>query len=151
VARLPELVFVTLLQEEMRVALPEGHPLAQAQPSPLPLRALAGEPLILVRRPGAPGMYADLLDACQADGFTPRVAFQVEHMITNLMLVAAGVGISVVPASMEDVRREGVVYRPLAPTTRVPAPITLVYRSEERNHALQLFLRIATRLAGRRG
>jgi DNA-binding transcriptional LysR family regulator len=142
VARMPELVFVTLLQEEMRVALPKFHTLADQPERPLALTALAEEPFILVRRPGAPGMYADLLTTCQQQGFNPRIVAQVEHMLTNLMLVAAGVGISVVPASMRDVHRERVVYRPLAKTPPVVAPITLVYRGEERNPAALHFLRI---------
>lgn len=149
VALLPELVFVTLLQEDMLVALPHSHDLARDSAGLLPLLALADEPFILVRRPGAPGMYADLITACQSVGFTPRIAAEVGNMLTNLMLVAAGVGISVVPASMEDVHRESVVYRRLEKSPRVVAPLTLVYRAEERNPAARHFLSIAKLRAGR--
>jgi DNA-binding transcriptional LysR family regulator len=94
-------------------------------------------------------MYANLIAACQKVGFSPRIAAEVENMLTNLMLVAAGVGISVVPASMAAVHRESVVYRSLQKSPRVAAPITLVYRAEEGNPAAQHFLRITKRLAGR--
>lgn len=51
------------------------------------------------------------LTACEAAGFEPRVAFEVERMLTNVSLVAASERVSVVPASMRDIHRESVVYR----------------------------------------
>lgn len=71
--------------------------------------SIRDEPFILVRRPGAPGMYANLLRACRAAGFEPHVAFEVERISTNVSLVAAGEGVSVVPASMRDIHSESVV------------------------------------------
>ena len=71
---------------------------------------MADEPFILVRSPGAPGMYANLVAACQAAGFVPHIAHEVESMLTNLLLVAAGVGLTVVPASMRGVHGELIAY-----------------------------------------
>ncbi|MGZ5224456.1 MAG: LysR substrate-binding domain-containing protein [Burkholderiales bacterium] len=151
VAQPAELVFHCLLDEELLIALPVKHPLAlqkhgRAQRG-LSLTALANEPFILVRRPGAPGMYANLIAACNQLGFSPRIAAQVGHMLTNIMLVAAGVGVSAVPASMRDTHTDSVAYRDLVQVPRLIAPITLIHRREETNPAASRFIAITKRLA----
>lgn len=135
VAQPEGLAFETLLHEPMVLALPADHRLAVREPGrrarALPLAELRDEALILVRRPGAPGMYGNLLALCEEQGFRPRIAAEVERMGTNLSLVAAGVGVSVVPASMRGMHAQEVVYRPLADAGRLDAPLTLVYRSAD--------------------
>ncbi|MCS4250462.1 MULTISPECIES: LysR substrate-binding domain-containing protein [unclassified Pseudomonas] len=141
------LTFHRLLNEEMLLALPTGHPLLND--AAIPLVALKDERFILVRRPGAPGMYANLIKACQNAGFEPRIAFEVERMLTNVSLVAAGEGISVVPASMRDVHRESVVYcRIKDARPKLLAPITLVRRTFNPSAPLQNFIELARELSG---
>ncbi len=99
-----------LLDEEATYtssAMPqERNPGLLMRNSTTPLGALKDERFILARHPGAPGMYANLIKACQNADFEPTIAFEVERMLTNVSLVAAGEGISVVPAS-----ELGAVYR----------------------------------------
>lgn len=133
-----------LLDEPALLALPLGHRLA-GKAGPVPLAALRDEGLVLVRRPGAPGLYANLLALCDAAGFKPRIVAEVERMTTNLNLVAAGAGISVVPASMRGVHAQAVVYRPLA--ARLDAPLTLVYRSADCAGPTGSFIALLRRLA----
>lgn len=96
----------------------------------MPLTPLKNEGLILVRSPGAPGMYANLIKARQNTGFEPKIAFEVDRILTNISLVAGGEGISVVPASMRNVHRESVVYcRIKDARPKLLAPITLVRRT----------------------
>jgi DNA-binding transcriptional LysR family regulator len=140
--------FHRLLVEELLWVLPVGHPALAASAGAVDIQAMRNEPFILVRRPGAPGMYANLLRACEAAGFEPRVAFEVERMLTNVSLVAAGEGVSVVPASMRDIHRESVVYRRIAGARpRLVAPLTLVCRSFNQSPALQNFIILARQLA----
>lgn len=125
--------FETLLREPVIAALPVDHPLA-ARPGRgrrLTLAQLCSEGLILVRRPGAPGLYAELLALCRAQGLAPRVVAEVDRMMTNLNLVAAGVGLSVVPASMAGVHPHAIRYLPLAGSESLDAPLTLVTRQDE--------------------
>lgn len=125
--------FETLLREPVMAALPVDHPLA-ARPGRgrrLTLAQLCSEGLILVRRPGAPGLYAELLALCRAQGLAPRVVAEVDRMMTNLNLVAAGVGLSVVPASMAGVHPHAIRYLPLAGSEVLDAPLTLVTRQDE--------------------
>ncbi|EWC41776.1 LysR family transcriptional regulator [Pseudomonas stutzeri] len=140
--------FHRLLVEELLWVLPVGHPALASSDGGIDLQILRNEPFILVRRPGAPGMYANLLRVCQAAGFEPKVAFEVERMLTNVSLVAAGEGISVVPASMRDIHRDSVVYRRiLGARPRLVAPLTMVCRRFNQSPALQNFIRLARQWA----
>ncbi|MET3455091.1 MULTISPECIES: LysR family transcriptional regulator [Pseudomonas] len=143
------LSFHRLLNEEMLLTLPVGHSLLKGPDPKISMIDLKDERFILVRRPGAPGMYANLIKACQNAGFEPKIAFEVERMLTNVSLVAAGEGISVVPASMRDVHRESVVYcRIRDARPRLLAPITLVRRTFNPSAPLQNFISLARELAG---
>jgi DNA-binding transcriptional LysR family regulator len=96
-------------------------------------------------------MYANLIQACQNAGFNPKIAFEVERMLTNVSLVAAGAGISIVPASMKDVHKESVVYCRIGNARpRLHAPITLVCRSFNQVPPLQNFISLSRELSGRR-
>jgi DNA-binding transcriptional LysR family regulator len=147
VARPADLVFRELTRENMLVALPAGHPLvsrtAAGENAPVPLRALAGERLILVRRHAAPGMYANVIDACYKAGFEPLVIAEVEQMLISVNLVAAGVGISLVPASIRELRQEGIAYCPIADAPSLIAPLTLVYRRGEARPIVTAFVELA--------
>jgi DNA-binding transcriptional LysR family regulator len=151
VERPPEVRFVQVLKEPMLAALPANHPVAleaakRRTPS-ISLRQLCGVPLILTRRPGAPGMYADLLAACAADDLEPTIAAEVGNMLTNLLLVAAGVGASVVPASMRGIQGELVSYMALRGARALVAPLTLVSLRDDRNPAAARFAQVARELA----
>ena len=152
VAQPPNLLFHTLFNEEMLVALPLKHELVRkrkdAASRGISLRALANEPFILVRRPGAPGMYANLIAACNRVGFSPRIAAEVGHMLTNIMLVAAGVGVSVVPASMRGTHAGLVAYCRLKDSPKLVAPVTLIHKQENTNPAVSRFVASTQRLAG---
>jgi DNA-binding transcriptional LysR family regulator len=145
VAQPPGVLQHELLREPVVVALPSDHALARkARIAP---EDLHDAPLILVRRPGAPGLYANLLALCHARGAVPRVVAEVERMMSNLNLVAAGVGLSIVPASMQHVHRDVVTYRPLARGVSLHAPLTVVYRADRLQGALQTFVGLLAELA----
>lgn len=141
------LVYHPVAEEPLLIALPRRHPVAAraiARGSErVRLRDLAGEGFILVRRPGAPGMYGDLIAACHAVGFAPRVVAEVEQMLTNLTLVAAGVGVSAVPASMSQFHRDDVFYARASDAPGLSAPLSLVTRLGETNPAVENLVRLA--------
>ena len=140
------LAYHRLLNEELVLTLPVGHRLLDT-PGAIALTELADEPFILVRRPGAPGMYANLLQACRNAGFEPKVVFEVERMLTNVSLVAAGAGISVVPNSMRGFHEHSVAYRPIRDARpRLAAPITLLCRQEHQSPQTANFITLARQL-----
>jgi DNA-binding transcriptional LysR family regulator len=146
-----DLRFDEIFREPMLAIVPAARPLAaraaRRSPPYVTLRELAGEPLVLVRRPGAPGMYAELLAACDGAGLTPRVVAEVGNMLTNILLVASGVGASVVPASMAGIQSEHVRYLRLRGAPQLAAPLTLLTRRDEANPAVARFAAVAHEVA----
>lgn len=152
VARPQQAQYHRLLNEEMLLVLPVGHPLLKGNPASsdatVSLKDLAEERFILVRRPGAPGMYANLVQACRNAGFEPTVAFEVERMLTNVSLVASGAGISVVPVSMRGFHESSVAYRRIRDAKpRLAAPITLVSRGFNQSPPIVNFIDLARQLS----
>lgn len=149
VARPPGIAFETLLREPVMLALPVDHPLAtqRVKARAVSLAQLDGENLILVRRPGAPGLYGNLLALFKEKGLSPNITAEVDRMMTNLNLVAAGVGVSVVPASMQGTHPHAIVYRPLAESSRLDAPLTLAYREYDCEGPTASFVALLRRIA----
>jgi DNA-binding transcriptional LysR family regulator len=149
VARPPGVAFETLLSEPIVLALPIDHALARRYGArvPVPLKALAGEPVILVRRPGASGMYANFLALLARHRVDVVVLAEVDRMMSNLNLVASGAGITVVPASMKGAHPKSVVYRDLPARAGLEAPITLAWRKAEVEGPTATFLQLARRIA----
>jgi DNA-binding transcriptional LysR family regulator len=110
-------IVVTPLQEEpMIVALPSRHPMARISRSrAVPLRSLASDPFILIGPPGT-GLHDETVAACRAAGFVPRIGQPAPRITSALGLIAAGLGIALVPSTMQSVRIDGVVYRRLQGT-----------------------------------
>jgi DNA-binding transcriptional LysR family regulator len=92
-------------------------------------------------------MYANLINACREAGFEPQIAAEVGHMLTNINLVAAGVGISLVPASMCEVNLRQVAYVPVRPRPGLAAPLTLAYLTRGRSPMLDRFVALSHQIA----
>ncbi|HEU0217613.1 MAG TPA: LysR substrate-binding domain-containing protein [Stellaceae bacterium] len=135
-----------LLEEAMVAALPSGHVLSAARDS-LPLAALAGETFILYRRPVGPGLHDAIIAACDRAGFSPTIGQEAPRMLSTLSLVAAGLGVTVVPASMSRLEAEGVAYRPLDASASLTAPLNLAYRRDEISAAVCRFVALVQRSA----
>jgi len=116
-----ELNVEIVLRERTVAALPADHPLAALKRNPL--RRLAAEPLVLFPRDQAPGFHDLLISSLAGTGVTPRVAQYAPEMLTIIGLVAAGIGVSLVPASVERLALGGVAYRPVggAPAAELAA------------------------------
>src|SRR5262245_8273814 len=123
----PEGILVDPLQEEGVVAaLPSHHTLARiGGDAALPLKALAGETFVIYGRPqGTLTLQGNAIMAgCEAAGFSPRVGYVASHHLSTLNLVAAGLGISLVSASVQRMNIEGVVFRRLKGAAQIKVPL----------------------------
>lgn len=128
---------VTLLEERFCAALPETHPLARR--ARVPLKALAGEPMVLFPRRRSPAYYDLLIGMCRDAGFTPNVAHEVLRYTTIVGLIAAGSAVAIIPRSNRSLQRDGVVYRDLVGTTAT-ARLVAVYRPDHGSPALDAFI-----------
>jgi DNA-binding transcriptional LysR family regulator len=132
------LVVESIQREPLVAALPQRHRVARN--ATVRLADLAGDPMILFPRDIAPGYYDTFLSACRSAGFNPRV-LHPGSMQTNLALVSAGLGVSLMPAAIRNLRRTGVVYRPLAP----PVPhveMAIAYARDAHSTVLPAFLHV---------
>ena len=112
--RVPEIDVHPLRREPLVVVLPESH--AQAARTQITLADLADEPFITYPAHHRSVVHDAVLDACQVAGFTPQ-ATEVAETSTLVSFVAAGLGVALVPASVQHLRITGSVYRPLAGTS----------------------------------
>ncbi|MFL6549934.1 MAG: LysR family transcriptional regulator [Povalibacter sp.] len=144
-ADLGGLVVRPLLEEDMVVALPAGHRLARDEHVALPLDALASETFVLYKRPGGPGLYDTIIAACRNAAFSPRVGQEAPRILSTLNLVAAGIGVSIVPASLRRLQMDGVMYRKLSGSAQLKAPLILACRPGENSAAVQRFIDLVQR------
>ena len=108
-ARLEHLV---VQRERFVVALPAKHRLATK--GKVSLRELAGEPFITIPRRIAPRLYDIGTQLAAQAGISLNVAQEAIQMQTVVSLVSSGLGAAIVPASVANLGRRGVVYRGLA-------------------------------------
>jgi DNA-binding transcriptional LysR family regulator len=106
-----ELATEVLHSEPLLAVLPETHPLANAEA--VPLERLEGEPFVTYPSHFRSVVHDAVEDACEAHGFQPVAAHEVAETATLVSFVAAGLGVSLVPASVRNMTVEGAVYRPL--------------------------------------
>ena len=97
--------------------------------------------------PSGPGLYDAILSACAAAGFSPRIGQETPRIVSTLSLVAAGLGISLVPESLQCMRMDGVAFRRLAGAIQPKAPLYLASRRGERSVAVRKFLELIKRTA----
>jgi len=138
----PSLVIEPVDTEEMVLAIPDVHPLARSaqRKRRIELADLAEEVFILYRRPSGQGLYDRIITACQIAGFSPRVAQEAPKMVSTLSLVAAGLGVSIIPDSMARLETSGVVYRRFTAGSGLTAPLFLAVRRDEQAGALSRFV-----------
>ena len=138
------IVVTHLLDEPMLVALPHTHPLARGQgrdEKAFLLKQLANETFVLYAPVGA-GLHEVTMAACRAAGITPRVGQVAPRIISTLSLVAAGLGITLVPASLRHVYMDGVAYRRLKGPVQPKAPLNLVSRRGDSSSVVRHFLNL---------
>lgn len=126
----------TVATETIVVALPAGHPFPRRGPFPPAL--LVNQPIVCFPRSASPGLY-DLLHGRLPAGSTPRIVQHATELQTVIGFVAAGMGVALVPSTLVNLRRPGVVYRPLAGDLPVISTLA-VWRSDRRHASRDLLL-----------
>jgi len=104
---------IVVQRERFVAALPVRHRLATAK-GKLAVSALADEPFVMVPRDIAPGLYDIVTGLAARAGISFNVAQEAIQMQTVVSLVSSGLGAAIVPGSIANLGRRGVVYRELA-------------------------------------
>jgi DNA-binding transcriptional LysR family regulator len=136
-----------LVDEPTVMAVPSGHPLSRS--TSVSLRAFAEETIILQHpRELNPQNYDSIISAFKSAGFSPKLGQEAPQIVSVIPMVAAGLGVSIVPRSMSRILTDAVVYLPIdgnAPR----ALLDLAYRRADRSPAVQNFVSIARQQSGR--
>jgi len=130
-----------VLDEPLIVALPSNHPLAVEEG---PIRLLDLEPyeFVLYRRIAGQDLFDNILANCYQAGFNPNIVQEAPRLTSSLNLIAAGIGISIVPASIQDFWNKQIVYRSLEAKKPCIAPIYAIFRNKENNVRVEHFLNL---------
>ena len=137
---------IELMREPLVAVLNAGHPLVEGSERGLYLAQLAQEPFVFFPRTYGSGLYAQLLNLARDAGFSPHFAQEAGEAMTIIGLVAAGLGVSVLPASYQRIRIDGVVYRTLLDQEAVTA-VWLVQRKGAQTPMAKAFVELLTRKA----
>ena len=137
------LSMVELMREPLVAVLNADHPLVHSSERGLHLAQLAEEPFVFFPRSYGSGLYAQLLNLARDAGFSPHFAQEAGEAMTIIGLVAAGLGVSVLPASYQRIRIDGVVYRTLLDQEAVTA-VWLVQRKGVQTPMAKAFVELLT-------
>jgi DNA-binding transcriptional LysR family regulator len=127
-------------EEEMVVAMSSSHPLASQ--TDLDMRDLADETFVLYPRVERPGLADTVIAACEKAGFIPKVKQYTPQLSSTINLVAASLGISIVPRSMQGLQPQAVTYKSLR-GQRLTALLGIAYRTEETSAPTLKFIQTA--------
>ncbi|MCK6375091.1 MAG: LysR family transcriptional regulator [Zoogloea sp.] len=103
---------IVLTEELMVVAIPSGSALCKE--TTIPLRRLVSEVLVLYPAAPRPSFADQVLHQFSVRGYEVRKTYETNGLQTAIGLVAAGMGVTIVPESVQRLRRDDVTYRPLA-------------------------------------
>jgi DNA-binding transcriptional LysR family regulator len=136
IEELADLRAEVVLRERSVAVLPAGHELAALRR--VSLQRLAAEPLVLFPRDQAPGFHDLLMSSMAALGAHPHVVQYAPEMLTIIGLVAAGIGVSLAPASVTRLELEGVTYRPV--TGAPQSELVAITRTDDESPLVRAFM-----------
>lgn len=142
-----DLETTTVLKEPLVVAMPAGHPLASR--TAIKLLDLRDDVFITPRQPPDVGFHANTLSACGEAGFKPKLDLNGRDFTTIASMIAVGLGIALVPHSMNCFGLPGVRYVPLV-DNEITTDLAVVYRKKEASPAVRAFITHHRDLSGQR-
>ncbi len=128
-----------LWHDELVVAVAASHPLAGQDMAPIALQALAGEAFVLQPQTLGCGLWERIALLTSRAGFSPQIAQESSETATTLALVAANLGVSIVPSTYRSIRPEGVHFRPLS-DPQGQTCIRAAVRASEADACVQTFV-----------
>lgn len=126
-----------ILHEPLLLAIPKGHSLGRLRT--VTVQSLRKEPFILLPHETAPGLHNQIMGMCIRAGFRPNIVQEASEVQTIISLVSAGLGIAIVPASMQSLHRERVLYRRLSGSVAMTAT-AVAYEKANHSMILRTFL-----------
>jgi DNA-binding transcriptional LysR family regulator len=102
-----------LFKEQFKVVLPAGHSLSRK--TFISVQEIKDEHIVLLARNEAPGLFDQITSFCFDHGFSPTISATAGLMSTVLTLVASGLGIGIVPETVQNIDCHGLVFVSMRP------------------------------------
>ena len=141
----PEVEALNVMTDRLMLVLRAEHPLAAL--ATVPVAALIHEPFVMFERDAGTGIWDQIVAICADQGFSPAVSQEAREAPTLIGLVAAGLGVTILPDSLRRIQVDGVVYRPLD-TPQAASTVLLAHRRDERAGAVRAFIRLVAETVG---
>jgi DNA-binding transcriptional LysR family regulator len=135
-----QLKITVVHREPFVLILPKGHALARKQQ--VSISALQDEPFVAYGRRWAPGFFDAIVQMCTREGFSPHITQETGEMYTAIALVAAGVGVAILPRSVVLAQSKNVVMKPLPSSVGV-SEIAVAVRMDQRSSLVSSFVSLA--------
>ncbi|MGA3127836.1 MAG: LysR substrate-binding domain-containing protein [Candidatus Korobacteraceae bacterium] len=136
---------IQVLTTEAVLAVPESSPYATHPPHRL--MELQDQDFVFIPRALNPPYYDKIIHACHSAGLTPRIVQSGTNDSSNLSLVAAELGLTIVPAAAESRKPKNVVLVPVG-DLNVVTTMELVWRRDNQSSALKNFVAVLRESAG---
>ena len=140
----PGIASMELLKEDMVIAVPVNHPLTKLPNETIRLKDLCDENFIFYQQVNGSGIKESLIEECAKVGFEPRSAQIVYRIIGALHLVASGLGIAIVPKSMQAIQPDSIVYKTFEPDSVITVPLSIAYRDNSSKLTVKRFLALSS-------
>lgn len=124
--------------EPLLVAINQKDPLSKR--SLISLQQIADRPMVIFASGPRPNLMDMIFALCLDEGFQPRIAHEVVDSMTAVALVAAGFGVSLVPATVSQLNFPGVTFRRLNKSPPVTVDFNCIYRRDDKSPILHAFL-----------
>jgi len=141
----PEIGHRVLFRDRMVAALPVGHSLASKKK--VPLGALGQESWVFIEKATSPGYCLFIRQLCARAGFVPRIEHETKRAQAMLGLVAAGLGVTLVPGTIARFPSPGVAFRPLEESLFYEH--VALYRQTAESALVAFFLKCLPELIGK--
>lgn len=134
-----DLAVVPLVDDHLLIATPAAHRLADAKSATV--EDLLGEPLVALSREVVPGLHDQVIALFAARGRAARITQEANSIQAVMGLVAAGLGIAILPSSLRRISREGIAFVELEPA--MVSALEGVSRRDETSPLVPAFLEAA--------
>jgi DNA-binding transcriptional LysR family regulator len=134
----------TILREPMVLAMSENNSLARFKT--VPLRELSNQRYIMFARDANADFHHFIAKACRKEGFSLNIAYFQDDLYSVWALIGAGLGVALAPASLQELRLPGIVFRKFEPAAPV-MEMALAYMNADKVSVVSQFLDVARKIA----
>ncbi|MGO4392281.1 LysR family transcriptional regulator [Variovorax sp. M-6] len=139
-SRVPGIEWMPMPRQSLLLAVPTSHPVATRRT--VTLAELGDETLVALAHSDSPGFAGEIMALCQREGFYPKALQESSHALITLPLIAAGLGVAIVPEALCRIAMDHVAYVRLTDSSGQPLTyaMALAIQTQGVNPAVRWFV-----------